>query len=212
MKSCECTVRIVVGCNSCCIYIAVMFRSRTKATEFSLVLVMFCSTVRNVSLFSTACYWETDYRNFIWLCVSFITHEWPLICIAIFYCLFLSLSVNSSFPFPYSCICCRTFRYRLCNCAEIFGTYVLVNCNVLNYIHKKGTKSKCENYRGITLLRTAYKLFANIIKKRLNVHLEDEIVEEQCGFRKGAQFYRCYIHSATDNWKKNTTYRHFSHL
>jgi len=31
-------------------------------------------------------------------------------------------------------------------------------------IHKKGTKSKCENYRGITLLLTTYKLFANIIK------------------------------------------------
>ena len=33
-------------------------------------------------------------------------------------------------------------------------------------IQKKGTKSKCENYRGITLLPTAYKLFANIIKKQ----------------------------------------------
>ena len=35
---------------------------------------------------------------------------------------------------------------------------------IVIYIHKKGTKSKCENYRGITLLPTAYKLFANIIK------------------------------------------------
>ena len=52
-------------------------------------------------------------------------------------------------------------------------------------IHKKGTKSKCENYRGITLLPTAYKLFANIIKNRLNEHWENEMEEEQCGFRKG---------------------------
>ena len=51
-------------------------------------------------------------------------------------------------------------------------------------IHK-GTKSKCENYRGMTLLPTGYKLFANIIGNRLNEHLEDEMVEEQCGFRKG---------------------------
>ena len=32
---------------------------------------------------------------------------------------------------------------------------------------------------------TAYKLFANIIRNRLNEHLEDEMVQEQCGFRKG---------------------------
>ena len=30
-----------------------------------------------------------------------------------------------------------------------------------------------------------YKLFANIIRNRLNEHMEDEMVEEQCGFRKG---------------------------
>jgi len=32
-------------------------------------------------------------------------------------------------------------------------------------IYKKGTKRKCENYRRITLLPAAYRLFANIIKK-----------------------------------------------
>ena len=51
--------------------------------------------------------------------------------------------------------------------------------------HEKGTKSKCENYREITLLPTAYKLFSDIIKNRLNEHWENEIEEEQCGFRKG---------------------------
>jgi len=52
-------------------------------------------------------------------------------------------------------------------------------------IHKKGTKSKCETYRGITLLPTAYKLFANIIRNKLNEYLGDEMIEEQRGFRKG---------------------------
>ena len=52
-------------------------------------------------------------------------------------------------------------------------------------IYKKGTKFKFENYRGISLLPRAYKLFANIIKNRLNEYLENEMVEEQCSFRKG---------------------------
>jgi len=34
-------------------------------------------------------------------------------------------------------------------------------------------------------LPTAYKLFTNIIKHRLNEHVEEEMVEEQCGFGKG---------------------------
>ena len=59
---------------------------------------------------------------------------------------------------------------------------------VINIHKKKGIKGKCENYRGITLLPTAYKLFVNIIKNRLNEHLEDEVEEEQCDFRKG---YSC---------------------
>ena len=45
-------------------------------------------------------------------------------------------------------------------------------------IHKGGTKSKSENYKGITLLPTAYKLFANIINNRLTEHLDDKMVEE----------------------------------
>jgi retron-type reverse transcriptase len=50
---------------------------------------------------------------------------------------------------------------------------------------QKRKKSKCENYRGITLLPTVYKLFANTIQNRLNKHLENEMEEKKCGFRKG---------------------------
>jgi hypothetical protein len=35
-------------------------------------------------------------------------------------------------------------------------------------IHKKGPKCNCNNYRGITLLSTASKLYANILKNKLN--------------------------------------------
>jgi sorting nexin-29 len=74
----------------------------------------------------------------------------------------------------------------------------------------KYMKSKCENYRGITLLPTAYKLFANIIRNRLNEHLEDEMVEEQCGFRKG-QSCTDAVFTVKQIIKKgkNTTYCYF---
>jgi hypothetical protein len=50
-------------------------------------------------------------------------------------------------------------------------------------IHKKGPKNKCNNYRGITLLLTASKLYVNIIKHKLNSYTEAITEEEQCGFR-----------------------------
>jgi len=53
------------------------------------------------------------------------------------------------------------------------------------HTQKWGKKGKCENYRGITLLQMAYRLFADIIKSRLNEHVEDEMAEEERGFRKG---------------------------
>ena len=65
-------------------------------------------------------------------------------------------------------------------------------------IHKKGTKKTRKlqmNYFIAYSLQIIYKHN----KKQNNTHLEDEIVEEQCGFSNGAQFYRCYIHGATDN-------------
>lgn len=52
-------------------------------------------------------------------------------------------------------------------------------------IFKKGNRHECTSYRGICLLSIAYKIYAKIITRRLNVINEHILREEQCGFRKG---------------------------
>ena len=53
---------------------------------------------------------------------------------------------------------------------------------------QKMNKKQMRKLQRNTLLPTAYKLFVNIIKNRLNEHVEDKMVEEQCGFRKGRSY------------------------
>jgi hypothetical protein len=43
-------------------------------------------------------------------------------------------------------------------------------------IHKKGDKTDCNNYRGITLLPTTYKIFSNILLSRLTPYAEGSSV------------------------------------
>lgn len=52
-------------------------------------------------------------------------------------------------------------------------------------IYKKGDKHNCNNYRGISLLCTTYKIFTNILQRRIMAYGEDIIGEYQAGFRKG---------------------------
>ena len=52
-------------------------------------------------------------------------------------------------------------------------------------IFKKGDRTQCGNYRGISLLSIAGKAFARILLNRLATHITPSIVPEtQCGFRR----------------------------
>jgi hypothetical protein len=51
-------------------------------------------------------------------------------------------------------------------------------------IHKKGAKTDCNNYRGISLLSTSYKILANILLSRLGPYIDEIIGDHQCGFRR----------------------------
>jgi hypothetical protein len=77
------------------------------------------------------------------------------------------------------------FRYRKVELMDLRSVFTTVICSFESFKKSNWSFSKCENYRGITLFPTAYKLFANIIKNRLNEQWENEMEEEQCGFRRG---------------------------
>jgi hypothetical protein len=51
-------------------------------------------------------------------------------------------------------------------------------------VYKKGDKTDCSNYRGISLLLTIYKILSNILLSRLTPYAEEIIGDHQCGFRE----------------------------
>ena len=57
--------------------------------------------------------------------------------------------------------------------------------SILCPIHKKGDIMTCSNYRGISLLSTAYKILSNILFNRLYPYVDANIGDYQCGFRRG---------------------------
>jgi len=49
-------------------------------------------------------------------------------------------------------------------------------------IYKKGDKTDCSNYRGISILSTTYKILSNILLSRLTSYVEESTGDHQCGF------------------------------
>ena len=55
------------------------------------------------------------------------------------------------------------------------------NGSIIEPIHKKGDKTDCYNYRGISLLPTTYKILSNILLLGLIPYAEEVIGDHQCG-------------------------------
>jgi len=51
-------------------------------------------------------------------------------------------------------------------------------------IHKKGDKTDCNNYRGISLLPTTCIILPNILLSRLIPYTKEITGDHQCGFRR----------------------------
>jgi hypothetical protein len=58
--------------------------------------------------------------------------------------------------------------------------------SIIAPIHKKGDKTDCNNYRGISLLPTTYKMLSNILLSRLIPYAKEIIGDYQCGFRRNS--------------------------
>jgi len=51
-------------------------------------------------------------------------------------------------------------------------------------IYKKGDKTNCSNYRGISISPTTYTIFSNILLSKSTPYAEDITGDHQCGFRR----------------------------
>ena len=52
-------------------------------------------------------------------------------------------------------------------------------------LHKKNDRKVCSNYRGISLLNVPGKVLALILLEWLQAIIEPQLMDAQCGFRKG---------------------------
>jgi len=65
---------------------------------------------------------------------------------------------------------------------SFYPTFPMVKlCSVVP-IYKKGDKTHCSNYRGISLLPASYKILSNILLSTLIPYAEEIVGDRHCGF------------------------------
>ena len=69
------------------------------------------------------------------------------------------------------------FQFSFCTPEEWKGSIIIP-------IHKKGDETDCNNYKGISLLPTTFKILSNILLSRLIPHAKEITRDHQCGFRR----------------------------
>jgi len=74
--------------------------------------------------------------------------------------------------------------YQICSKIWSTGQFPkLWTRSLIVLIHKKGDKTKCDNYRTISLICHASKIILQIIRSRMKERIESQMAEEQAGFR-----------------------------
>jgi hypothetical protein len=74
-------------------------------------------------------------------------------------------------------------------------------------IHKKGDKTDCSNYQGISLLSTSCKILSNILLSTLASYADEITGDHQCGFERNRTTYHIfYIWQILEKkWEYNGT-------
>jgi hypothetical protein len=72
-------------------------------------------------------------------------------------------------------------------------------------IYKKGDKTDCSNYRGISLFPITYKILSNILLSKLT-YAEEITGDHQCGFRRSrstTDHIFCFRQILEKKWESN---------
>jgi hypothetical protein len=78
--------------------------------------------------------------------------------------------------------------------------------SVIVPVHRKGDKTDCNNYRGISLLSTSYKISLNILMSGLSPYIDEIIGDHQCGFqhnRSSIDQIFCICQILEEKWEYN---------